>query len=297
MSTAIITRTKNRGLLLKRALLSVANQTSKDYTHIIVNDGGEESHISNALKVLTPEQIKRVLVLHLPKSLGMEAASNHGIKNSTSEFVVIHDDDDSWEPTFLEKTTTFLTNHKQYKGVVTRTFSIGETIYKERVKYLWGRIFKAKVHSILLAETCYENTFAPISFIYRREVFNSIGFYDESLPVLGDWDFNLRFLTKFDIGYITDILANYHIRNSSQLGNSVTIGASKHIEYHAILCNKLLRYDISCTTVGLGFLVANRTVNIPRSIPKRILDCYLKLKSRFHPQLKVLRKRYDNRFR
>lgn len=40
----IITRTKNRPLLLRRAIQSVANQTYKNYVHIIVNDGDSLEH-------------------------------------------------------------------------------------------------------------------------------------------------------------------------------------------------------------------------------------------------------------
>jgi glycosyltransferase involved in cell wall biosynthesis len=47
-------------------------------------------------------------VLHHAHSKGMEAASNAGIHASTGEFVVIHDDDDSWHPDFLRETVDYL---------------------------------------------------------------------------------------------------------------------------------------------------------------------------------------------
>ena len=37
---AVITRTKDRPIFLKRALLSVSSQTFSDYIHVVVNDGG-----------------------------------------------------------------------------------------------------------------------------------------------------------------------------------------------------------------------------------------------------------------
>lgn len=292
MRTAIITRTKNRGVLLRRALLSVANQTDTDYIHVIVNDGGDPSHVVNGLKVLSQLQQQRVKVLHIPSSIGMEAASNFGISNSESTYIAIHDDDDSWEPTFLEKTTGYLDKNSDYKGVVVRTLVIQETLYNNVVSYRGACVFKIDVNSILLADTCYENTFAPIGFLYRREVLKAIGHYDETLPVLGDWDFNLRFLTKFDIGYMQEILANYHIRTSTEMGNSVTAGASKHVEYRAVLCNKLLRADISRGQFGIGSLVSTKQVKIPRTIPRRVLDTWNKFKNKFHPQCKILKQRY-----
>lgn len=40
-SCAVITRTKSRPLLLQRAMASVAAQTFRDFTWVVVNDGGE----------------------------------------------------------------------------------------------------------------------------------------------------------------------------------------------------------------------------------------------------------------
>ncbi len=40
-SVTVITRTKNRTLLLERAIKSVLAQTREDWTHVIVNDGGD----------------------------------------------------------------------------------------------------------------------------------------------------------------------------------------------------------------------------------------------------------------
>ena len=42
---AIITRTKNRCLLLRRAIESVLAQSFADWTHVIVNDGGNRYEV------------------------------------------------------------------------------------------------------------------------------------------------------------------------------------------------------------------------------------------------------------
>ena len=46
--------------------------------------------------------------------------------------------------------------------------------------------------------------------MFSKKAFDQIGGFDETLPVLGDWDFNIRFLEKFEIGLIRENLANYH---------------------------------------------------------------------------------------
>ena len=57
-------------------------------------------------------------------------ASNTGIEAVDSEFVAIHDDDDSWEPNFLEKTIQELevSSSDEIGGVVTQINWIHEKI-------------------------------------------------------------------------------------------------------------------------------------------------------------------------
>ena len=87
---AIITRTKDRPLLLRRAIRSVASQTYKNYVHIIVNDG----------ESLEPQTLTGgTIIVPIHSGGRMEAASNAGLnvaKAQGADFVVIHDDDDSW---------------------------------------------------------------------------------------------------------------------------------------------------------------------------------------------------------
>ena len=71
---AVITRTKNRELLLNRALASVSSQTFRDFVWVIVNDGGERAPVEEIAGKASTSGIE-VKVLHHEKSLGMEAAS------------------------------------------------------------------------------------------------------------------------------------------------------------------------------------------------------------------------------
>lgn len=257
---AIITRTKNRIILLKRAIESVQKQTMTNWVMSIVNDGGNIEELDAYLSTLPSEFMKKVVVCHNEKSLGMEAASNVGIMNTNSEYVIIHDDDDSWDEKFLEKTVNYLdyTEFSDCKGVVTHSIRVIENIENEKVTILESEPFNTWMNWISLFRMAAGNTFPPISFLYRREVFDEIGMYDESLPVLGDWDFNLRFLEKYEIFVLHETLANYHHRvhmKNSHYANSVFGASGKHEFYDNYLRNKMLKKDIENNKIGLGILV------------------------------------------
>ena len=250
---SVITRTKNRPILLKRAIESVSQQTFRDFRQIIINDGGAREIVDQAISNFTAEIRNNIVVVHNTTSLGMEAATNLGIREIDSEFIVIHDDDDSWEPTFLEATVK---NIGMAKGIVTLANLVTEEIVGENVKTISKAPYRYNPEQITLFKMAMENQFPPIAFLFRRDVLLKIGAFDESLPVLGDWEFNLRFLRYYDIELLPSLLANYHIRKSTDdYGNTVTASSYLHRAVRARLNNKFLREDLDIGRFGLGTLV------------------------------------------
>src|SRR5262245_30610588 len=120
-SVTIITRTKDRPLLLERAIGSVLAQGFTDFEHVIVNDGGRPEAVDALVAKRSTAYAGRVRVIHRTESGGMESATNAGLSASTSRFVALLDDDDTWEPRFLDATIGFLLGPKpaSVRGVVT----------------------------------------------------------------------------------------------------------------------------------------------------------------------------------
>ncbi|MEF1284799.1 glycosyltransferase [Vibrio sp. M250220] len=260
MKVAIITRTKDRPITLERAMQSVLSQTEQDWIHVIVNDGGEQECVDKLAEKYSSEYSGRIKIIHNPQSLGMEAASNVGLKASESKYILIHDDDDSLNEEFLSISTTALEECQipSVKGVVTHTTQIFEEVTEENITFGYSQPFDAHLAAISLQKTCEINKFMPISFLYERAVFENIGYYDESLPVCGDWDFNIRFLMKFDILVVQRELANYHIRTNqnSNYGNTVTQSKDKHLFYRSLIINKHLRNDLENKNISISHLLS-----------------------------------------
>ncbi|HZS40774.1 MAG TPA: glycosyltransferase [Polyangia bacterium] len=259
---SIITRTKNRVLLLKRALQSVDEQTFGDWEHVIVNDGGEPAPVDEVVAARGDSRRARTRVIHNPRSLGMEAASNVGLRQAGGDYVVIHDDDDTWAPEFLAQTTAYLdsvAHEPSSAGVITHSVRVQERIANEVIVPLDVAPVNDWMENVTLFRLAANNPFPPISFLYRRSVLADIGYYREDLPVCGDWEFNLRFLSRYEIGVVPKPLARYHQRVSSAEGaytNSVIGSGGLTIRrYEARVRNELLRKDLSEGKVGLGFLV------------------------------------------
>ncbi|MBX3428470.1 MAG: glycosyltransferase [Hyphomonadaceae bacterium] len=262
---AIITRTLDRPTFLKRALASVAAQTFKDYVHVIINDGGDIDVARETIEASSGDLDRTILVDNVINR-GMEAASNIAIRHCGSDYVVIHDDDDTWEPVFLEKTLGFLESPggRLYDGVITHSTYVSESVTASGIVIHGSGPYHGWVQTVHLHEMAVQNFFPPIAFVFRRSRYDAIGGYDERYPVLGDWDFNLRFLSEANIAVLPEALANYHHRDrgdTAVFGNSVIADRHKHLEYSAVVRNNLVR-DLTtkgrtaeASMIGLGVLL------------------------------------------
>ncbi len=246
---AVITRARLSPRMLVRASKSVSSQTMKDFLWVIVNDGGDPAPVDRIVQAAGASGIG-VHVVHNEQSRGMEAASNLGVRASRSDYVVIHDDDDSWHPDFLASAVRSLDEHPEWIGVSTHTMRVTERLDRDRITFLRQEPHQPVLSAVHLADMLRSNLFPPISFLYRRLIYEKLEGYDETMKVFGDWDFNLRALLIGDIGVVAKQLANYHVReklhrNGSGLCQFHIAHLSDHILADAAYRNRWLRRDVA----------------------------------------------------
>ena len=257
---AVITRTKNRELLLKRALKSVAHQTFQDYVHVIVNDGGDAVAVEACVASTLPDR-SRVQLIHHPESRGMGGASNSGVQSSQSDLVVLLDDDDTWEADYLMRMTQAFDARRSPSvgGVVCLTRIVHERVDGDIVNTIGSKLFNPELKELLLFQLAVKNRFNPNAFLYERRCLESVGYYKTDLPVLDDWDFNLRFMLNYDIEVLQAVLANWHWRSGPGMPQSISAGNRDHELFTNMLRNRWLREDVAAGRMGLGALVGMAT--------------------------------------
>ncbi|MEX0325648.1 MAG: glycosyltransferase family 2 protein [Puniceicoccaceae bacterium] len=238
---SIITRTRDRELFLARAMASVLGQVDPPaWEWIVVNDAGDPATVEAVLREAREQFPEQLQVLHLPESRGMEHASNRGIEQATGEFLIIHDDDDSWEPDFLRRMTAWLEApaHRQYAGVVCHSLLVEEVIEGDRIVINKQMPFNPWLQEVDPWMVLEENPYPPISFLFRRLAYDEAGPFDEELPVLGDWEFNVRLILRHPLGLLPEMLARYHHRPRGSTGstaNSITAGHDTHRHWENVL--------------------------------------------------------------
>lgn len=250
----IVVRTKNRPEFLRRTLEDIAAQTFSGWLVHIVNDGGEASAVDAILADAGAVLRGRAFVTHHDTAHGRSAAANRGLRGLDTDYVVLHDDDDLWHPSFLQETVDWLDRHQTHVGVVTRTEIVYEAERGGRFVEV-GRVpFWPDQTGITYSALIQVNRFVPISFLYRRAVHEEVGFYREDVHAAEDWEFNLRVALNHTIGYLSSRpLAFWHQRAGveGELGNSMFALAEEHDRFDSQVRDEALRAYVRENGPGL----------------------------------------------
>ncbi len=266
LKVAIITRTKDRPVFLRRAFASVYAQTYHEYAHIIVNDGGDKEEINNLIASLPNDQQKKIQVFHRAASSNApDTIFNESIDRVDSEYFVIHDDDDTWHSEFLQQTIARLDEKAELGAVVARADKIIEEVDGMDIRQLKKMQWMDDMRVINLYRQCIDNQFTPIATLFRRTAYENVGKFDDSLPVVGDWEFGVRLLRQYDAEFIDPgyALANYHHRafKKGAQGNTSFAGNDMHRYYTNIVMNRYLREELSRGVLGVGYIMSQLKYN------------------------------------
>ena len=263
-------RTYERPVLLARAIASVQNQTFSDWELIIVNNGGNPAGVESVVSVArNTTGTSKITVLHLSERVGMEEASNQGLRATTSTYFAIHDDDDSWRPTFLETTVGIFASHGSAAAVLTGVTRVYETFKSGKVWPEKHENFPLDDFRLIYDRLIGGNTFPPIAALFRRSLLDNVGYFDSSLPVLGDWEFNLRAVRDGGFVFVPERLANYHTRTPESdraSGNSITVGEDLHLRVKKELQE---RWDVEMESDGVSKGQRSRAVEAEIAVARR----------------------------
>ena len=193
---SIIIPTFNRRDYITIALDSVLAQTYKDYEIIIIDDGSSD----DTKEVLKPYQDKIHYFYHDNK--GIPATRNRGVREAHGDYIALLDSDDYWLPEKLERQMDCFKKNPHYGMVATRCSSITQDgRFREKNRpgksgWILNDLFKA-------------NFIRTSSAMIKKECFEKVGFFDESLPMYEEVDLWLRIAKHYPIGFINTPLTVY----------------------------------------------------------------------------------------
>jgi glycosyltransferase involved in cell wall biosynthesis len=206
----IIIPTKDRLILLERAVDSIIKQKYTNWELFIVNDSKKKLNFSN----LDP----RIRVLNNLNKPGANGARNTGIDISNGDYIAFLDDDDTWHPDKLFKQVEIM--HKS-NAIMCYT---GRNIVLKNKKI---NINRYSYHSKIISSkiTLYlHNYIGTTSTIIIKNNKNHNIEFDESLSSLQDYDFYFKIAEKGKIIGIPEPLVNYYLDKSiKQISDNIYI--------------------------------------------------------------------------
>ncbi|MFJ4158779.1 glycosyltransferase family 2 protein [Microbacterium testaceum] len=275
----IVVRTRRRPDFLRRALGDIGAQTYADHRVIVVNDGGDPAEV----EAIIAEAAFEVSVLHIVDGEGGRCvAANRGVREAGTEYVVLHDDDDRWHPEFLARTVSWLDATTSDAAVAVPT----EIVYEEKRGGAWvpvGRApFWAGMQRISLTEMLSVNRAVPISVLYRRSIHDEIGWYDESLDAVEDWDLYLRILRHGGIGFLPGEALAFWTQRPDATGldaNSMFALTEAHAVDDARVRDRALAEWIGREGDGLPLYLAALQAETREHIDRRLDDMFARLRA------------------
>ena len=206
---SVVIPTLNRINTLQRALDSAINQTYKAAEIIVVDNGSSDG----TLKFLR-EQYPKITILTENK-IGVSSARNKGIKKSINQWIALLDSDDAWHPRKLEIQTSMLDSAlKEYNLIHT------DEVWFRNNKHI-NQMKKHKKQGGYIFERCLSLCcISPSSVLFKKNILDKVGLFDESLPVCEDYDMWLKICSSEEVLFAQDKLTYKYGGHKDQLSKS-----------------------------------------------------------------------------
>ena len=191
---SVIIPTYNREKYITETILSVLNQEYQGEIEIIISDDGSSDNTLVKAKQLG----NKVRIVPKPRTCrtqGASGARNRGISASTQPFICFLDSDDFFLPGHLKKMSAVLESNPELGFVFCRSLEVREenqtNLYKP---WTHLRINKNDISNPTVSRAGIVNT---NTLMFRRDVFESVGYFDETISNAEDIDLWMRISEKY----------------------------------------------------------------------------------------------------
>jgi len=195
----VVIASYNMGRFLTQAVDSVLAQTYPVFDIHVVDDGSTD----NTVDVMCRYEADARVHFHRQKNQGQAVAKNRGILAARGDFVAFCDADDMWTPDKLEKQMPHFRDDLEI-GVVHTNFVLmdekGSLLHTPKREYYSGWIS---------GRLLIDNFVNGMASVVRRQCFDKVGIFDESLSMGIDYDLWLRISAHYRIEFVDVVAYQY----------------------------------------------------------------------------------------
>lgn len=179
---------------LEKSLMSILNQTFKDFELIICNDGSTNECIKWAKAICKND--KRVIFIENEKNMGLAYTLNHCLKYAHGEYIARMDDDDFSHKDRFEKQIKYLEQHKSVDLV-----SCNINLFDENGIY---NTLSYPKH-IIKKDFLFNSPIVHPAIMTKRSAFDKVKGYRDTKETVRVEDYDL-FMRMFSKGIKMDVL-------------------------------------------------------------------------------------------
>lgn len=200
--------TKNRGYCIWKSIISIQEQTYKDWELIIV-DGESTDNTLDVVHEFSDDS--RIKVVTNKNDTGVASARNRGIKESLGDYIGYLDSDDTVLPSWLEEIEKHLISNSIQLIMPNKHFVM--KLVDENNKTTKIFIDKPLYDSPPTINTI-TNLEVPSDtngMVHSKSIITSAGQWNEKLKLYEDYEFLVRILDKFpnSLKFVNRILVEY----------------------------------------------------------------------------------------
>lgn len=211
---SIITPSYNQAKYINQTILSVLDQNYPNLEYIVMDGGSTDGTIEILQKY--NKQLKWIC----EKDNGQTDAINKGLRLTTGEIVGYLNSDDLLENNCLENVSKFFATNPNVNWVTGKCHIINDKGRK-------NRNFVSLYKNFCLKYLRFINTLYILNYIsqpatfWRKELVESIGYFDDSYHLSMDYDYWLRIFKKSKPGFIDAYLASFRVHEASKGSRSL----------------------------------------------------------------------------
>jgi len=217
MQVSIIIPSYNSAAFIEKALLSVCQQSYRQF-ELIVSDDGSSDNTLHIVKTFLNKYPDIQYQLLANQHTGVSGTRNAGIQAAQYDWVAFLDSDDYWATDKLEKSVTALQASQANVVFHNEIFFEDNTEQQHRVDYV-GRYDLSVPPFLALFR---KNFLSPSSIVLAKSLLLDAGLFDTELQYAEDYDCWLKISLLPDVKFypLDEYLTYYLVRTDSLTSNT-----------------------------------------------------------------------------